>query len=153
MIYEAMECLGGAGYVEEAILPRLYREAPVNAIWEGSGNVICLDVLRAIVREPDSLPALLSELRAARGVDARYDAAVLALEADLARPEEAERRARRSVEALATALQASLLLRDAPGPVADAFVTARIAEPGRVFGTLPERVDFAAILARSRPAA
>jgi len=151
MIYEAMECLGGAGYVEESILPRLYREAPLNAIWEGSGNVMCLDVLRAIVREPDSLPALLDELRAARGADPRYDAAVADIERELARPEDAERRARRLVEALATALQAKLLLRNAPAAVADAFVAGRIAEPGHAFGTLPVGVDFTSILARARP--
>ena len=75
MIGEAMECLGGNGYVEESVLPRLYREAPLNAIWEGSGNVICLDVLRAIAREPDALPALLAEIRLARGGDRRLDAA------------------------------------------------------------------------------
>jgi putative acyl-CoA dehydrogenase len=151
MIYEAMECLGGAGYVEESILPRLYREAPLNAIWEGSGNVMCLDVLRAIVREPDSLPALTAELRAARGADPRYDEAVARIERELSRPEEAERRARRLVEALATALQASLLLRDAPAAVSNAYVAGRIAEPGRAFGTLSEGADFASILARARP--
>jgi putative acyl-CoA dehydrogenase len=151
MIYEAMECLGGAGYVEESILPRLYREAPLNAIWEGSGNVMCLDVLRAIVREPDSLQALTAELRAARGADPRYDEAVARIERELSRPEEPERRARRLVEALVTALQASLLLRDAPSAVSSAYVAGRIAEPGRAFGTLPEGVDFASILERARP--
>ncbi|NNL65831.1 MAG: isovaleryl-CoA dehydrogenase, partial [Myxococcales bacterium] len=118
MIYEAMECLGGNGYVEDSGLPRLYREAPVNAIWEGSGNVICLDVLRAMVREPDSVPALLGEIRLARGGDARLDAAVSGIEAMLARPEEAERGARRLVERLALALQASLLVQHAPPAVA-----------------------------------
>jgi putative acyl-CoA dehydrogenase len=151
MIYEAMECLGGAGYVEESILPRLYREAPLNAIWEGSGNVMCLDVLRAIVREPDSLPALLAELRQARGASPRYDEALAHIERELARPEDAERRARRLVEALATALQAKLLLRDAPAAISDAFVAGRIGSSGRAFGTLPEHSDFAAILARAAP--
>jgi putative acyl-CoA dehydrogenase len=150
-IYEAMECLGGAGYVEESILPRLYREAPLNAIWEGSGNVMCIDVLRAIVREPDSLPALTAELRAARGANPHYDEAIARIERELARPEDAERRARRLVEALATALTASLLLRDAPSAVADAYLAGRIEAPGRVFGALPETADFAAILARARP--
>ncbi|MGH0035371.1 MAG: isovaleryl-CoA dehydrogenase [Myxococcota bacterium] len=152
MVYEAMECLGGAGYVEESILPRLYREAPVNAIWEGSGNVICLDVLRAIVREPEALPALLDELRTARGSHPAFDAHLDGLEAELARPRDAERRARRWVEAMATALQASLLIRHAPVEVADAFVAGRIAEPGRVFGTLPAGLDLGPLVARVRPA-
>ena len=110
-IAEAMECLGGNGYVEESILPRLYREAPVNAIWEGSGNVICLDVLRAIVREPECVPALLDELRLARGADRRLDAWTAKLERELADPADAELRARRMVERIALALQASLLVR------------------------------------------
>ena len=105
-IAEAMECLGGNGYVEESILPRLYREAPVNAIWEGSGNVICLDVLRALVREPECAPALLDELRLARGGDRRLDAWVAKLEAELADPADAELRARRTVERIALAVQA-----------------------------------------------
>jgi len=151
LIYEAMECLGGAGYVEDSILPRLYREAPVNAIWEGSGNVMCLDVLRAMVREPDSVDALLAELRAVRGADARLDRSVDAIEAELRDPEDIEARARRVVERLATALQASLLLRRAPTPVAEAFVAGRIVEGHLTFGTLPRGTDLGAVIERARP--
>jgi putative acyl-CoA dehydrogenase len=150
-IGEALECLGGNGYVEEAMLARLYREAPLNAIWEGSGNVICLDVLRALAREPDALPALLDEVRLARGADARLDAALRRLEADFADPADSEVRARDVVERLALALQASLLLRAAPPAVADAFCASRLAGSGRMFGTLPAQIDFTAILARALP--
>jgi putative acyl-CoA dehydrogenase len=151
LIYEAMECLGGAGYVEESILPRLYREAPVNAIWEGSGNVIALDVLRAMLREPDALPAFLDELRLARGTDAGFDRGLERLEAELADPDEAETRARRLVEAMALVLQASLLVRGAPPAVADAFCASRLSEGGLAFGTLPRGVDLGGILARAAP--
>ncbi len=151
MIYEAMECLGGPGYVEESILPRLYREAPVNAIWEGSGNVMCLDVLRAMVREPDSPEALIAELRCAKGADRRLDAAVEDLVAELARTEDAEARARRNVERIAVALQASLLFRRAPTPVAEAFVAGRLGKGGLLFGTLPSGLDLEGILERARP--
>jgi putative acyl-CoA dehydrogenase len=150
-IGEALECLGGNGYVEEAILARLYREAPLNAIWEGSGNVICLDFLRAIAREPDALPALRAEIALACGADPRLDAALRRLDGDLTDPTAAEPRARDIVERLAVAFQASLLLRTAPGPVADAFCASRLGGGGRMFGTLPARTDFAAILARALP--
>jgi putative acyl-CoA dehydrogenase len=149
---ESLECLGGNGYVEESPLPRLYREAPVNAIWEGSGNVICLDVLRAVVREPDSLPALLAELRLARGAHPAFDAFVAELERDLAEPAEAERRARDLVGRLALALEASLLLRGAPSAVAEGFCAARLAPgAGLLFGSLPASVDAAAVLGRVLP--
>jgi putative acyl-CoA dehydrogenase len=155
-IGEAMECLGGSGYVEESILPRLYREAPVNSIWEGSGNVMCLDVLRAIAREPECTDALLEELGEARGADARYDAFVAALADDLRRvdrePDTAG--ARRLVSRVARALQASLLLRWAPPALADAFVVSRIAgEAGTEFGTLPPGLDLVSIVDRARLAA
>jgi putative acyl-CoA dehydrogenase len=152
LIYEAMECLGGNGYVEESLLPRLYREAPVNAIWEGSGNVICLDVLRAMVREPDTVPAFLAELRLARGGDRRLDAWIDALEADLAAPGEAEPVARRLVGRMALALEASLLVRTAPPEVADSFCGGRLGDGGVVFGTLPAGSDCAALVARATPA-
>jgi putative acyl-CoA dehydrogenase len=154
MIYEAMECLGGNGYVEESILPRLYREAPVNAIWEGSGNVICLDVLRAVAREPGSLAALLAEIRLARGADRRLDAALPGLEGELALAgEEGEARARRAVERLALALQASLLLRGAPSAVAEAFCASRLGEaPGLAYGALPAGLPLEGIVARALPA-
>jgi putative acyl-CoA dehydrogenase len=151
-IGEAMECLGGNGYVEESVLPRLYREAPVNAIWEGSGNVICLDVLRALAREPACAPALQEELRGVRGADRRLDAFVATLERELARPEDAEARARRTVERLALALEASLLVRSAPAAVADAFCASRLAgDGGQGFGTLPAGLDLAPLLARAAP--
>ncbi|HBZ71569.1 MAG TPA: DNA alkylation response protein, partial [Deltaproteobacteria bacterium] len=154
MIYEAMECLGGNGYVEESILPRLYREAPVNAIWEGSGNVICLDVLRAMVREPASLPALLDELRLARGGNRALDASVAALEREVKELAAPEPRARSLVERMALALQASLLVRCAPPFVADAFCEARLSrEGGFLFGALPPGAKRREIVARALPPA
>jgi putative acyl-CoA dehydrogenase len=152
-IAEAMECLGGGGYVEESNLPRLYREAPVNAIWEGSGNVICLDVLRALVREPECAPALLDEIRLARGADRRLDAWTARLEAELADPADAELRARRLVERIALALQASLLVRGAPSFVADAFCAARLGDAdgiaGLQFGALPQGVECGGVVERA----
>src|SRR5437762_7828278 len=106
---EALECLGGNGFVEESVMPRLYRESPLNSIWEGSGNVICLDVLRALAKEPASTEALLAELHAARGGDRRLDAHLDRTEALLALPDESQ--ARRIVESLALALQGALLVR------------------------------------------
>jgi putative acyl-CoA dehydrogenase len=150
---EAMECLGGSGYVEESGLPRLYREAPVNSIWEGSGNVICLDVLRALTREPDSAAAVGLELRAARGGDARLDAFVDGLIADLSRIDRqaAPVEARRLTGRLACALQASLLVRHAPAAVADAYVTSRIAgDHVAEVGTLAPTTDFESIIGRAR---
>src|SRR2546426_3623933 len=139
---EALECLGGNGYVEESGMPRLYREAPLNSIWEGSGNVICLDVLRALAKEPPALEALLAELRQARGADRRLDAHLDATEALLARAEESQ--ARRLVEALALALQGTLVVRNAPPAVADAFCASRLGgDWGRTLGTLPRGVDLA----------
>jgi putative acyl-CoA dehydrogenase len=147
--YEAMECLGGGGYVEDSMMPRLYREAPVNAIWEGSGNVNALDVLRAISREPQGLAAVLDEAGLARGADARLDAALDDL-GDLAAAAQ-ERTARRLVEAMALALQASLLVRFAPPPVAEAFLAARL--PGTMrgcYGALPEGLALDPIIDRAR---
>jgi putative acyl-CoA dehydrogenase len=153
LTYEAMECLGGNGYAEESSMPRLYREAPVNAIWEGSGNVICLDVLRAIGREPDSLPALLGELALARGVNESYDASLSSLEGELRDPAEAESRARVLTERMALLLQASLLLRHAPSFVSDAFCASRLAGGGLVFGTLPAGTRCRDIVERAAPVA
>lgn len=144
-IYEAMECLGGNGYVEDSILPRLYREAPVNSIWEGSGNVICLDVLRAIEREPQTVSAFLAEVEAARGGHRRLDMAVNRLKQELSHPEQAEPRARRITELMALTLQASLLVRHSPAAVADAFCESRLGDSGgMLYGTLaPEAgIDF-----------
>ncbi|HEX5598376.1 MAG TPA: acyl-CoA dehydrogenase family protein [Micromonosporaceae bacterium] len=149
--YEAMECLGGNGYTEDFPLARRYREAPVLAIWEGSGNVIALDVLRAITREPAVVEAFLAEVGQAAGVSALFDAHLKELTAALtavrAAPDLA--RARRLTEQLALALQASLLIRHAPAEVSDAFGAARLG-PERSFeyGTLPAGVDAGAIVAR-----
>jgi putative acyl-CoA dehydrogenase len=152
-IAEAMECLGGNGYVEESILPRLYREAPVNAIWEGSGNVICLDVLRALVREPAAVPALLDEIRLAKGGDPRLDTWTARLETELVDPLDAELRARRTVERIALALQASLLVRYAPPFVADAFCAARLGGAegiaGLQFGALPPAAEVGKVVERA----
>jgi putative acyl-CoA dehydrogenase len=152
LVAEALECLGGNGYVEESVLPRLYRESPVNSIWEGSGNVICLDVLRALRRDEESLEAVRAELRGASGADRRLDVAVADLEAELADPDEREPRARLLVEQLALCLQGALLVRHAPRAVADAFCAARLAgRGGRLYGTLPATTDAAAIVDRHRP--
>ncbi len=149
---EALEVLGGNGYVEESGLPRLYREAPLNSVWEGSGNVICLDVLRALQREPAARDAFLAELALTDGADPRLDAHVAALRAALADPADAELRARRLVEAMALALQGSLLVRHAPAAVREAFLASRLAgDHGSAFGTLPPHVAFGAIMERHRP--
>lgn len=151
-VAEAMEVHGGNGYVEESNLPRLYREAPLNSIWEGSGNVICLDVLRAVAREPDTLPSLVTELELGRGNDPRFDAYLDGLLSDLERRDDLEVRARRIVERLALALQASLLVRHAPDFVADAFCASRLDnQGGRAFGTLPANAPLAELMARITP--
>lgn len=146
---EALECLGGNGFVEESGLPRLYREAPLNSIWEGSGNVNALDVLRAMTREPASVEAFFAELDRARGADARLDDAVVGLKAGLSDTDDIESRARRLVERMALVLQGSLLVRQAPTAVADAFCASRLAgDWGHAFGTLPKGVDTGAVVAR-----
>jgi putative acyl-CoA dehydrogenase len=151
VVAEALECHGGNGYVEESILPRLYREAPLNSIWEGSGNVNALDVLRALSREPESLAAFFAEVEQA-GPDKRLDPAVVALKRELANSLEAESRARRIVERMAVVLQGSLLLRYGDPAVADAFCASRLAgDWGRSFGTLPSSVEFDSIIERHRP--
>jgi putative acyl-CoA dehydrogenase len=149
--FEALECLGGNGYVEESGMPRLYREAPLASIWEGSGNVISLDVLRALARAPRSLEVFLAELELAQGADARLDARVERLKGQFADPPTLEARARRVVEDMALCLQGSLLVRHAPAAVADAFCASRLAGDGGLeYGTLPAGVDFQAIIARGR---
>jgi putative acyl-CoA dehydrogenase len=145
---EALECLGGNGYVEESGMPRLLRDSPLNSIWEGSGNVAALDVLRATVKEPEGLPAFLAECELARGGNRLLDAHLDRLRSAAA-PEEPQFEARRLVEELALALQASLLVRDAPASVADAFCAGRLGEGGRVYGTLPSGVDAGAIVRRA----
>lgn len=149
-IYEAMECLGGAGYIEESILPRLFRESPLNSIWEGSGNVMCLDVLRAIQRDPLTLECFLTELAQARGANRDLDAAMERLQRELRTAEQAELRARRLVELMALTLQGSLLVRHAPPEVADAFCASRLAAEGwHVYGALPSATAADALLERA----
>lgn len=149
---EALECLGGNGYVEEWGLARIYREAPLNSIWEGSGNIQCLDVLRALAKSPESLEALRSEILAARGGDDRLDRFVSGLFREIEGGEDGELRARRWVEGLALAFQASLLVRFAPTAIAAAFCASRLAaDRYAAFGTLPPGADLEAILARHAP--
>jgi putative acyl-CoA dehydrogenase len=154
-VAEALECLGGAGYVEESGLPRLFRESPLNGIWEGSGNVIALDVLRAVAREPGTLDAVRAEIALGAGADPRLDRAIADLDAalaDLATEPSPERQARRLTERLAVTLQASLLVRHSTAAVADAFCATRLGSDGGItYGTLPEGVDTAAILDRAAP--
>ena len=148
---EALECLGGNGYVEESIMPRLYREAPLNSLWEGAGNVNCLDVLRAMAKEPTTAQALLDEVSRARGMDARLDGAVERLKGELSDFSGIEIRARRIVEQMALALQGALLLQYGQPAVAAAFCASRLAgDWGRAFGTLPVGTDFGAIIERAR---
>ncbi|MEV6488103.1 acyl-CoA dehydrogenase family protein [Actinoplanes sp. NPDC051633] len=152
VVGEALECLGGNGYVEESGLPRLYRDAPLNSIWEGSGNVQALDVLRTLRREPDSAAAFLDEVALAGGADRRLDEALTGLKALITGTDEAQ--ARRVTERMALVLQGSLLVRHAPPVVADAFCASRLGgDHGRTFGTLPPGVDTAAIVDRAAPPA
>ncbi|MGZ5132672.1 MAG: isovaleryl-CoA dehydrogenase [Caldimonas sp.] len=152
--YEAMECIGGSGVMEDSPFPRLFRESPVNAIWEGSGNVQCLDVLRAMHKTPAVVDAFFRELGLARGANAALDRWVQALHGELADPADAEYRARSVVDRMALALQAALLVQHAPAFVADAFCGSRLADGGhRNYGTLPRGVDCAAIIERATPRA
>jgi putative acyl-CoA dehydrogenase len=149
---EALECLGGNGYVEDFPMARIYREAPLNSIWEGSGNVNALDVLRALGREPQALEAFVDEIGAAAGADKRLDAAVAEVKRELDDASDLEVRSRRVVELMALALQGSLLVRYAPPAVADAFCASRLGgDWGHAFGTLPPGVDAAAIVERATP--
>ncbi len=148
---EALECLGGNGYVEESGMPRLLRESPLNSIWEGSGNVQALDVLRALQREPEALNAFLQEVGRARGADHRLDAAIKDLLTELADLDGIEARARRLVERMALVLQGSLLVRWAPSAVADAFCASRLGgDWGTAFGTLPHTLDLESVVTRAR---
>jgi putative acyl-CoA dehydrogenase len=150
---EALECLGGNGYVEESGMPRLYRESPLASIWEGSGNVQCLDVLRGMAKSPASLEAFFAEVDEAAGADARLDAAAGELREELADVDAIESRARRVVEWMALVLQGSLLVRFGDEAVADAFCASRLGgDAGRAFGTLPPGVDFKRIVERHTPA-
>ena len=153
---EALECLGGNGYVEESIMPRLYREAPLYSIWEGSGNVICLDVLRALAKEPATSEALIQELKSTAGTDKRLDDYVAGIQKQLSRQTSntsqhgygaAEYAARELTEKLALALQASLLVRYGLSEFAEAFIASRLAgQHGQTFGTLPTGVNVDRIL-------
>jgi putative acyl-CoA dehydrogenase len=152
VVAEALECHGGNGYVEESIMPRLYREAPLNSIWEGSGNVNALDVLRAMAREPEAVTAFVNEVEEARGSDPRLDDAVDELKRQLSDQTDAESRARRVVELMAIALQASLLVRHGDPAVAEAFCASRLDSNGsRSFGTLPPSSALAGIVRRHQP--
>ncbi|MFJ7159949.1 acyl-CoA dehydrogenase family protein [Streptomyces sp. NPDC101118] len=151
VVAEALECLGGNGYVEESGLPRLLRESPLNSIWEGAGNVQALDVLRALQREPMALNAFLREVGLARGADHRLDAAVKGMLTELADLEGIEARARRLAERMALVLQGSLLVRFAPPEVADVFCASRLGgDWGSSFGTLPPTLDLGALVERAR---
>jgi putative acyl-CoA dehydrogenase len=149
---EALECFGGNGFVEDFPMAQLYREAPLNSIWEGSGNVNVLDVLRGLAREPGAWEAFRNEVALASGADARLDAAARALDEEIADTSDIEVRARRLVEHMALVLQGSLLVRFAPPYVADAFCASRLGgDWGHAFGTLPPGVDTAAIVERATP--
>ena len=150
MINEAQECLGGAGYVEDTILPRLYREAPVNSIWEGSGNVQCLDVLRALSKEQGVLDALFHELGDGHG-DARLKAHIAKVHSAFKDTDDIQYRARQLTEDVAVGLQAKLLLEAGNATVSDGFIASRLGDGGRVYGTLPRGVDAEALVARSSP--
>jgi len=151
VVAEALECHGGNGYIEESILPRLYREAPLNSIWEGAGNVNALDVLRAMRREPESVAAFLAEVELA-GPDPRLDRAVADLKRDLLNSADAESRARRVVERMAVILQGSLLLRFGDPAVAEAFCASRLGgDWGHSFGTLAWTPELASVVERHRP--
>ncbi len=148
VVAEAMEVLGGNGYVEESALPRLYREAPLNSIWEGSGNVMCLDVLRAAQREPDAVDALFAELALARGGDARLDRHIARARRDASATATLdEAGARRLAADVALALAAALLVRHAAPAVADAYCASRLGESyAGALGTLPSGIDCAGVL-------
>jgi putative acyl-CoA dehydrogenase len=149
---EALECFGGNGYVEESGMPRLYRESPLSSIWEGSGNVQCLDVLRAMARSPDSVDAFFAEVDEAAGAEPRLDSYAASVREELADLEAIEARARRVVERMALALQGSLLVRFGHPAVSDAFCASRLAgEWSGAFGTLPATTDCDAIIERHTP--
>tara|TARA_R110000823_G_scaffold22456_1_gene67217 strand:- start:269 stop:1963 length:1695 start_codon:yes stop_codon:yes gene_type:complete len=150
--YESMECIGGSGVMEDCIMPRLFRESPVNAIWEGSGNVQCLDTLRAIQKEPETLDAFFREAAEAKGADRRFDQFLAQLQNDFADISDFQYRARNLVDRMALTLQASLLLRNGDKAVADAFCASRLQSNGGMnYGNLPSGTDAAAIIKRATP--
>ncbi|MAK44262.1 MULTISPECIES: acyl-CoA dehydrogenase family protein [Spongiibacter] len=149
--YEAMECLGGNGVIENCIMPRLYREAPINAIWEGSGNIQALDVLRAFNKSPEVQQRWFTELEQVRGQSAVLDQSIDALRQSLADRDGVEYAARRLVEQMALCLQAALLLKNGDPVVAEAFIASRLQQPHGVYGCLPKGVDVAHIVRRILP--
>lgn len=152
--YEAMECIGGSGVMEDSPFPRLYREAPVNAIWEGSGNIQCLDVLRAMQKTPAVVEVFFAELAKARGGNALLDKAVAGLKSEFTDLSDMEYRARHVLDRMALAIQAALLVQHAPAMVADAFCASRLdGTSDRQYGTLPRGVDCPGIIARATPSA
>jgi putative acyl-CoA dehydrogenase len=157
VVAEALECLGGNGYVEESVMPRIYREVPLQSLWEGSGNVQALDMLRALLKAPQSVDVVFDEIDQARGADRRFDEAVRALRDALTDEEGVEFRARACAEQLACTLQAALLIRHAPAVIADTYCATRLPRgdgmPPRHlgFGTLPRGYDVATIIARAMP--
>jgi putative acyl-CoA dehydrogenase len=152
--YEAMECIGGSGVMEDGPFPRLFRESPVNAIWEGSGNVQCLDVLRAMQKTPAVVDAFFGEVAKAKGANAALDRWVVALQNEFTHRDALEYRARDVVDRMALALQAALLAQHAPTFIADAFCGSRLASNGHHnYGALPRGVDCQAIIARATPRA
>lgn len=151
-VYECLECHGGAGYVEESIMPRLFRESPLTSIWEGSGNVMCLDVLRAMGREPETVEAFFAELELARGADRRLDGAIDRLKSSVANLLEPEMEARRLVEGMARTFQGALLARSGDPAVAEAFLVTRLEKDGgEEYGTLPRGLDLDRIIERAVP--
>jgi putative acyl-CoA dehydrogenase len=152
-VNEAQECLGGAGYVEESSLPRLYRQAPLNSIWEGSGNIQCLDVLRALTREPESGQAFFAELASVRGGHALLDAEMVRLRKVVSEaPADLEERSRHLVERMALALQAATLIRSGNVAIADSFCESRLgSKHGFAFGTLPPDAPIDALIERAFP--
>jgi len=150
--YEAMECIGGSGVMEDCILPRLFRESPVNAIWEGSGNVQCLDTLRVLQREPEALDAFFREASEARGANPHFDRFLAQLQNDFADTGELQYRARNLVDRLAVLMQGALLLRNAPAEVADAYCASRLQHNGgQNYGNLPRGINPKAIIQRATP--
>jgi putative acyl-CoA dehydrogenase len=152
-VSEALECIGGNGFIDESPMPRLYRDSPINSLWEGTGNVQCLDALRAMHKDPEALEILVDELRRRKGVNAHYDRHLRRVETELVDSDHLELRARRIVEWLALALQGALLLEHGAPCVADAFCASRLAgDQGLAFGTLPVACDLKGILSRAWPA-
>ncbi|GAA3949539.1 isovaleryl-CoA dehydrogenase [Allohahella marinimesophila] len=150
--YEAMECIGGSGVMEDSIMPRLLRESPVNAIWEGSGNVQCLDILRALAKSPASLEVYFNEVGAAKGSDARFDVFLVKLQSDLMNTDNLEYRARNLVDRLALVMQGALMIRHSSSAMAEAFCATRMGLHGGLnYGNLPVNTNAASIIARATP--